>query len=76
MSTITSKLESILTRSLPSDSTGNEEDAERNAEDEAEDHSTTNLLHECPECSTVYLSEGARSCSACNLMTTPIETTD
>lgn len=76
MSTITSKLESILTRSHSSDSTGNEEDAERNAEDEVADHSTTNLLHECPECGTVYLSEEARSCSACSSMTTLIETTD
>ncbi len=76
MTTIKSKLGSILTRSQPSDSDGNEDGTERTGEDEAEDHSPTNLLYECPDCSTVYLSEEPRTCSTCNSMTTAIETTD
>lgn len=74
MTTIKAKIGSILTRSRPSDST--EEETVENAEAEAEDDAPTNLLHECSECGTVYLSEDSHSCSNCNSMTTAIETAD
>lgn len=64
VSTIKSKLTSIVSRLQPSDS------------NEPEDGSSTNPLHECPECSTVYLSESSRTCSNCNSMTAPIQTAD
>lgn len=32
------------------------------------------LLHECPDCDEVYLSEGSRRCSACGGTTVPIDT--
>lgn len=75
MTSIKSKLGSILTRSQSSDADVNEDGTVNKAENEAEDDSPTNLLHECPDCSTVYLSEEPRTCSACNSMTTAIETT-
>ncbi len=65
---IKAKLESILTRSQPTDA--------NESADETEAQSPTNLLHECSECSTVYLSEGSHVCSNCNSMTTVIETPD
>lgn len=34
---------------------------------------TATLLHECPECGEIYLSEGSRDCSACGEATRPIE---
>jgi hypothetical protein len=74
MTTIKAKLGSILTRSQSSDSV--EEQTAENAEAEPEDDSPTNLLHECSECRTVYLSEGSHTCSNCNSMTTAIETAD
>ena len=66
MSLIKSKLESVLNRPQPSDAD--------ETEDETVDRLPTNLLHECPECKTVYLSDGSRTCSSCDTETISIET--
>lgn len=34
---------------------------------------TGTLLHQCPGCDEVYLSEGARRCSACGETTAPVD---
>lgn len=47
-------------------------DAERESTDRSE-RDTGTLLHTCPDCEEVYLSEGARTCSTCDRQTVPAQ---
>lgn len=41
--------------------------------DGQDDDGTENLLQECPDCGTVYLSNEQRVCTACDTATIPVQ---
>ncbi|WP_159902080.1 hypothetical protein [Salinirussus salinus] len=50
---------------------GNGEPEQNGERPEPRERETGSLLHTCPDCGEVYLSEGPRTCSTCDRQTVP-----
>lgn len=68
MSAIIDKLGTIIGTSSSTGATEGEDISTKSGRE-----TTGNLMHECPRCENVYLSEGSRECSTCGEMTVSVD---